>query len=102
MRRVLWLVLSLGLVGFPLTAVYQEVNYAVSIGGSDTATSGDVSIVTGKAIFTPGATTATIGVPTTEDTSAESSETFRVTITATDSYTTLTDGIAAVTITDDD
>jgi len=62
----------------------------------------DYTSKSGYAVFAPGDTTATIEITTAQDTSAEGDEAFLVNITAGDGYTTLTDGSALVTITDDD
>ncbi|MCA0200487.1 MAG: hypothetical protein LCH56_06560 [Proteobacteria bacterium] len=62
----------------------------------------DYTSKSGYVVFAPGDTTATIEITTAQDTSAEGDETFLVNITAGDGYTTLTDGSALVTITDDD
>ncbi len=77
--------------------------WKASIGGSDTAASGDLGATTyGRVSFASADTSETFTVATAQDTTDESNETFTVTLTPLSGSANLTDGTAAGTITDDD
>tara|TARA_B100000579_G_scaffold434873_1_gene456765 strand:- start:995 stop:2269 length:1275 start_codon:yes stop_codon:yes gene_type:complete len=76
------------------------------VSSNDTATSGsDYSSITQTISFSKGEISKTISVSTIEDTTFESSESFKITLTASDSDSIpaqISDGISTITITDDD
>ena len=79
----------------------QTVDFATSIGGSDTSEAGDFTSNTGTLTFAKGETSKTFTVQTTVDAVYEGSENFTVTLSNNSTGSTIADGTGVGTILDD-
>lgn len=84
----------------PAQATAVTVNYATSAGTA--AAGSDFTTTSGTLTFAPNETQKNINVPVIGDTTAESSETFTVTLSGASAGITIADGQGTGTITDDD
>jgi len=83
------------------SAVTQDVDFATSIEGGDTAEIGDFTGNTGTLSFAAGVTSQTFTVQTTQDAAFEGAETFTATLTNATNGGIITDATAVGTIVDD-
>ena len=88
----------------PVTDAEVTVDYTVTAAAGDTATTADFAAVTAAATltFSPGATTRTVTVATTQDTADEPDETFTLTLSNPSANAGISDTTATGTIDDDD
>ena len=88
----------------PVTDAEVTVDYTVTAAAGDTATTADFAAVTAAATltFSPGATTRTVTVATTQDTADEPDETFTLTLSNPSANAGISDATATGTINDDD
>ena len=95
-----------GLMTFTVTRLgdakqTQQIDFATSIKGSDTAEVNDFTANSGTLTFNEGVSSQTFTVQTTQDTPYEGGETFSVTLSNNSQGSTISDAIAVGTILDD-